>query len=314
MDDLDDQRNLLVQGGLLLSERLSAYFNERGEQLSADERLLRGTRLEGLLRLLQQVDPANRQLLSVLGEFFHKQGNLRAAGPFYEELLRLDPPRQPDKETAERIRRFAPVLYVHRSEPFPLRDCVAIAHPERPIITYRLFWEDDWDFPDDYAPCDHEVIWVEYDPGSGRLTRVCTYFHGILLSTEEAVAEANEHGGRPQVRVQWGKHGSMLTGAEKKRYAWKSESALPGIDIMRIMYEETRRGGRLADHPIKKGWAPPFEGSFDSYLTFDQAIDTREYIGRHNRQHATPWVNALLVQQVLTYYYTPKNEWPEPLV
>lgn len=310
-----EKQERLARDGLLLAANLTAFFRERGDALSPDEQLLRNSRIEGLLRLLLQAHPTDKPLLNALGDYYQRSINLRSAGPFYEELLRLDPPRQPDDATAERIRRFAPVLHVHRSEPFALRDCVAIAHPERPLIAYRLFWEDDWDFPDDYAPCDHEVVWVEYDPEHGHLKRIYAYFHGHLLSSRESVAEANEHGGRPQVRVQWGKHGSMLLGSENKRYKWKlpsgHESEMPGIDIMRGMYQQTRGGGRATDHPIKQGWAPPFVGTFEDYLTFDKKLDTRDYIGRHNRQHVTPWANALLVQRVLTYFYTPKIEWPE---
>ena len=65
---------------------------------------------------------------------------------------------------------FAPRLVLVRGEFFPLKDIAAILHPEKPIIAYHLFWEDDLGFPSDNDPCDHEVVWIEYDPASLRVT------------------------------------------------------------------------------------------------------------------------------------------------
>ena len=30
-------------------------------------------------------------------------------------------------------------------------------HPQRRLIAYHFFWEDDIDFPEDNDPCDHEA-------------------------------------------------------------------------------------------------------------------------------------------------------------
>ena len=49
-----------------------------------------------------------------------------------------------------------------------IRDLVAIHHPVQPWIAYHLFWGDDIDFPEDNDPADHEIVWVAYDPATGR--------------------------------------------------------------------------------------------------------------------------------------------------
>ena len=86
-------------------------------------------------------------------------------------------------------------------------------HPERRLIAYHLFWEDDIDFPEDNDPSDHELVWVAYSADGQQIEQVWTYFHGRLLAGgEPALREAREHGLRPRVDVQWGKHGSMPVG------------------------------------------------------------------------------------------------------
>ena len=87
-----------------------------------------------------------------------------------------------------------------------------ILHPERRLIAYHLFWDDDIDFPDDNNPSDHEVVWIAYD-AAGALVRVVTLFHGRLVDgSSTAVEEARRRGQRPRIDVQWGKHGPMHEG------------------------------------------------------------------------------------------------------
>ena len=65
-----------------------------------------------------------------------------------------------------------------------------------------------------------------------------TCFHGrFLAGGEPALREAREHGLRPRVDVQWGKHGSMPVG-------WQDQ-ALDNEATCRTLHE---RGRRLDDH------------------------------------------------------------------
>ena len=91
-----------------------------------------------------------------------------AAALLYAEVNRLDPPYPPDDRQRQAVEDLCPRLLTTRPEWFGLSDCAAIHHPVDPVIGFHFFWEDDWDYPDDDEPCDHEVVWVE----CGRL-RLC---------------------------------------------------------------------------------------------------------------------------------------------
>ena len=124
------------------------------------------------------------------------------------------PPRPPTPEPElapsplERsiARTVAPTLYLQRDEMFQVERVVAVVHPNGGMIGYHILWRDDahgaWlPFTD---PTDEEVVWVGVD-SAGRATDLWTYWHGTIL-------HAPWPGGRPEVDVQWGKHGSMPRG------------------------------------------------------------------------------------------------------
>jgi hypothetical protein len=114
-------------------------------------------------------------------------------------------------------RSLAPTLYLHRDETFPLVRVVAVKHPVRRIIAYHLLWRDDvhgaW-VPFS-TPTDQEIAWVGYD-GRGSPTRLWTYWHGTIVGTDW------RHG-RPEVDVQWGKHGLLPRATLQEDLPWSRQ-------------------------------------------------------------------------------------------
>jgi len=115
------------------------------------------------------------------------------------------PPGVADSADQRRAQNLAPVLYVQRDELFPLLRVVAVLHRDRPIIAYHLLWSHDvngqwmpWT-----KPSDEEEVWVGYDEETGLPTKLWTYWHGTILSTDWRGK------GQPAIDVQWGKHGSL---------------------------------------------------------------------------------------------------------
>jgi hypothetical protein len=237
----------------------------------------------------------------------HLESRLKDAHQLYAEVLKLDPPRQPTTEELRRVKRYAPLLYTTPTEPLPLRDVVVIIHPERPIIAYHLFWEDDIDFPDDSEPCDHEEVWVSYDPESNQVTGVYTWYHSHLVASQEAVDAANRRDGRPIIYVEWGKHGSLLDGWQDMR--------VDGVSIIGKMQRTHERlqtkGHRLVDHPLARNWPRKFEGSWEDFVDFSHLVDSIEWIEDKDVVMVSRWGNATINQHFLLYNFHPKWEWPD---
>ena len=82
-----------------------------------------------------------------LGVEHHNRRSLDEASREYARTLELDPPREPTADQLALARRFAPRIYITPAEFFPLKDFAVILHPDRPLIAYHFFWEDDIDFP-----------------------------------------------------------------------------------------------------------------------------------------------------------------------
>jgi hypothetical protein len=166
-------------------------------------------------------------------------------------------------------------------------------------------WEDDIDFPDDNDPCDHELIWVTYDPASGEATAVQAYYHGQILSPDAALSDAQVHGGRPWIGVQWGRHGSLPWGWELWRngQVWRD---------MQDGYEQLHsEGRRLPDHPLARGWPRTFAGGWEEFVAFSQPIEIVERLAAEEMILVSRWPNAVLDQHLLRYNFYPKTEWPE---
>lgn len=246
-------------------------------------------------------DPAEPAQLNNQALAAHRQRNLGEASRYYNQLLKLDPPAEPTAAQQALVRKFTPRLHNVAGEFFPLKDIVAIIHPERPVIGYHLFWEDDIGYPSDNEPCDHEIVWIEFDPATEAVTRVSTYFHGRILAPEGAAAEANAHGGRAWIGVEWGFHGSIpwqQTGAveAKLREHWALAHQPPP--------------GRKRD-PLARGWPENFPGDYDAYVNFSVANDDAlARLEKDSLVFVSRWPMATLNRHGLRYNFAVKTEWP----
>lgn len=250
------------------------------------------------------------------GVAYHLRRCLDDASREYARALALDPPRELTAREWELVNRFAPRLYVNAAEFFPLKDFAVILHPERRLIAYHFFWEDDIDFPEDNDPCDHELIWVEYAADGKTLSRIWTYFHGqILAAGDEAIDEARQHRMRPRINVQWGKHGSMPVGWQQLKV--RRDAAAGEAISLELYNRETFRtlstaGRRLADHPlaIREKWPVKFSGDWSAFTNFSKLIDPLRWLTAHRLARVSRWNNATLNQYFLRYNFRPKTEWP----
>ncbi len=258
------------------------------------------------------------------GVAYHNRRCLDDASREYARTLELDPPRDLNAEEWRVARRFAPRIYTTPTEFFPLKDFAVILHPTARQIAYHLFWEDDIDFPEDNDPCDHELMWVQYSADGKSIEKIWTYFHGrILAGGEAALADARQHGQRPRINTQWGKHGSMPLGweelnitanegdAEKKYYP-------VGQPITLKRYQEgtyhklAEEGRRLANHPlgIRLGWPTKFVGSERDFINFSHLVEPLALLDKKKLAKVTRWNSATINQHFLTYNFRPKTEWP----
>lgn len=250
--------------------------------------------------------PGDPELLERIGESFHLEKNLAEASRYYALALEAAPPREPSSAEREAMLRYAPILWSTQEEFFPLKDLIALHHPDRPIIAYHLFWEDDYDFPDDCDPCDHEQVWVAYDPDSGQVERVWTFYHSCILTSAQAAAAANRNSGRPDIRVQWGKHGSLPEGWESIHY--RSGTVLGDMEST---WKEMKAGGRAKDHPIKKRfWPKSYPGTLNDFLTFPCRVDGRKPLEDKGLMLTALCANATIQQVCLPYNFAPKFGWP----
>ena len=276
------------------------------------------------------VRPDGAALHSWRGVEYHETRRLNEASREYARALALDPGREMTADEWALVRRFAPRLYTTPTEFFGLRDAAAIVHPDRRLIAYHLFWDDDIDFPEDNDPSDHEVIWVAYGPGGKDIEQVYAYFHGrILAGTAETLKDARANGGRPRVQVQWGKHGSIPFGSEQQLIRVviddvpanqrgslaKGDAAARGVTVAQINELTFRKlsteGARLRDHGLARRmkWPVKFEGTSKDYHDYSKLVDPiawfRAGMGRVSR-----WNNATISQHFLSYNFRAKLEWP----
>lgn len=246
----------------------------------------------------------------------HLERRLTDAGALYDEALTLEPPRAPSSTEAALVRRLAPMVFTTASEPFALRDAAAILHPTVRRIAYHLFWDDDIDFPDDFEPSDHEVVWVGYSE-AGEAERVWTYFHGRVLG-------ATARRGRNAVYVQWGKHGSLPDG-------WRSLHITPevtevpdgipmatgAIPLPAYLDASFRKlstsGRRLPGHPLARrlGWPARFTGTSREFVTFDRSVDPVPLLDRQGSMLVSRFNSGPLSRWIIPYNFRPKLEWPE---
>ncbi len=253
----------------------------------------------------------------------HRLRRLDEASSAYRRALDLAPPRDPTPAERELILRFAPRILVTPAEPFALRDAAAVLHPSAPWIAYHFFWEDDIDFPDDNDPCDHELMWVRLDPARIRILDYYTYFHGRLLRAPAgAVENAGNHGGRPAVLVQWGKHGSMplewnrlpmvADRGDVERAHMKLDQQIRLEDYNRATWEKLATLGRQSqESPLARGWPLKFPGAWKDFTDFSRPVDPTPLLRRNAYWKVSCWNNAVIDRHFLVYNFAVKTEWPE---
>lgn len=254
----------------------------------------------------------------------HMRRALDDASREYALTLKLDPPREPGASQRTLVERLAPRVFVTQTEPFRLLDVAAIVHPDRPLIAYHLFWEDDIDYPDDNDPCDHEVVWVRYRP-DGSIAQFWTDFHGRPLDGgEPALKDAFAHGMRPAVLIQWGKHGPMPAGWKSLEIVAEEGETESGFYPLGepITLERYNRGTfdklstvgvREADHPLarRSGWPRRFSGNWAAFSTFGTPVDVLRPLRTKRMILVSRWNSATINQHFIRYNFKPKLEWPE---
>jgi tetratricopeptide (TPR) repeat protein len=250
-----------------------------------------------------------------LGYTYHLIRRLREASKEYNKTLELDSPQPVSAEEFDLILKYAPRVYVTLKEPFALKDVTVAIHPDRPLIEYSLFWENDVAFPDDSDACDHEKVWIEYDSKSGKVIGVYTYFHEAILSTKASVKDAQRNHQRARINVQWGGHGSLPIGWEdippekiSARYAHIEHPIQ--IKDMHTRYEGYKKGIRMSNHPLAKDWPHKFEGSWEDFINFSKYVDLPKLIKDRRMVIKSRWPNAVINQYFLVYNFFPKQEWP----
>jgi hypothetical protein len=306
------------------SHQASYWSNPRQLLLLGIERLAQDDFREAvpLFQTALHLAPDSPLTHAWLAHAFHLQRRLDEAAVHYAEVLKKDRIQTADSLRREAILRHAPRVFQVPTDPFALRDAVAIHHPEEPLIAYHFFWEDDIDFPADNDPCDHELVWVRYDPAGGQLTDFYTYFHGRILSSPAAVRDAAEHSNRPRVNVQWGKHGSLPVGWENLGIlATSRDIERDYLDLRRLQtlreynfatYQKLHKEGRQhADHPRTASWPARFGGSWEEFVRFEREVEILSHLTKGGKLAVSRWNNAALQQNFLAYNFRPKTEWPD---
>lgn len=258
-----------------------------------------------LLEMALDLSPKNKDFMEKLGRYYHINGQLKQAKKIYRKLLQLDPPTTPTAEELKLAKEFCPIIQANEREFFNLKDVIVAIHPEKPQIAYHFFWEDDYDYPDDSEPSDHEVVWVEYDDLK-NISNIVTLYHRMYLSTEEALLEAKANDGRPIIYSEWGKHGNLIKGWEKCNFEFNNR---PIIEFVNDTYKDLVQGGRCKEHRAKRKWPSHFDGSFEDYLSYNKKIDPLEGFFVEDAVIKTKWVNALMFMEILPYGFHAKREW-----
>ena len=258
-------------------------------------------------------DPSNILYHYRLGYSYHLMRRLMEASSEYEIVLKLDPPGMATEENLTLVKKYTPRIFNNSCEFFKLKDLVVVIHPEKSIIAYNLFWEDDIDYPGDNDPSDHEVVWIEYNKNKGKVTGVYTFFNQAILSTEEAVKDANLHKQRARINVEWGGHGSLLLGWEKLHLEVIFEKIGKRIKIknMAQRYQELSKSIKNPHHPLAKDWPKKFVGSYKDFVTFSKYLELRRILKKKKMVIISKWPNAVINRYFLNYNYFPKRQWPK---
>jgi hypothetical protein len=197
--------------------------------------------------------------------------------------------------------RFAPILSMHSNEPYHVVAVIAVFHPSKPLIAYHIFFEDDAFMAGRGKAFDHELVWVEYDPVTLKITDARTLWHRTVLRTESCLMDAKASGQRPNIDIQWGQHGPLPSG-------WRSlVTARPRIELA-MHYRVARYINRLPKASATKP-AVSFSGSYKDYLTFTEKVDAADYI--HAEDVVTAEHSLEFLRARLGMTFLPKKEWPD---
>ena len=295
---------------------LNNYFKEGDKFLSMCEAyeknpIIFNLAIENFIKGLK-LDPQNILYHYRLGYAYHLMRRLKEASDEYDILLKLDPPQMVSEIKLLLAKKYMPRLFINPKEFFKLKDLVVVIHPQKSIVAYNLFWEDDIGYPGDNDPSDHEIIWIAFDQNKGKVTGVYTYFHRAILSTEEAIRNANIHHQRARINVQWGEHGSLPLGWEKLQPIAIFEKIGEKIKIknMEKRYRELSKRIKSSEHPLAKDWPKNFEGSYKDFVNFSKYIELRRFLEKKKMVITSKWPNAVINRYFLSYNYFPKKQWP----
>src|SRR5262245_18104543 len=126
----------IALAGLLVGSALVAAYPAPNPLLISGIEKLAGADYANALPLLQaavQQAPDSALAEAWLAHAYHLQRRLDEAATHYARVLELDPVRLPlDAAKRAAILRFAPRVYQVKTDPFGLRDVVAVHHPDEP--------------------------------------------------------------------------------------------------------------------------------------------------------------------------------------
>jgi len=248
-----------------------------------------------------------------LGYAYHLMRRLMEASNEYEKVLKLNPPRLATEADLKLATKYAPRLFVNPKEYFKIKDLIAVIHPIKPIIAYNLFWEDDIDYPGNNDPSDHELLWIEFNQGKGKVVGVYTYFHKAILSTEESVKDSNFHRQRAKVFGEWGEHGTLPLKWEKlhPEAIFKKINKRIKIKGMTQRYQELSKSIKNPNHPLARDWPKKFTGSYKDFTNFSKYIELDRLLKKKKMVITSKWPNAVINRYFLSYNYFPKKQWPK---
>jgi len=195
--------------------------------------------------------------------------------------------------------RFAPKLYLNADEPRTLLYIIPVHHPERPLIAYHIIFDDDALFSGRGKAYDHEVLWVEYDPISYNVVDVPTLWHRTVIRTDSCLLDAKSSDQRPRVMVEWGLHGLLPLG-------WKKLSILRVNAEIRLHWFLAQNVSKVPGVQKNK---VSFKGTFEEFITFNDYVDTREFIKSQNVIIAEYSYEELKIQ--IDDSFAIKKEWPD---
>jgi len=208
---------------------------------------------------------------------------------------------------------FAPRLYMHEDEPFEIIGIIPVFHPEKPIIAYHIFFEDDAPFPGIGEELDHEILWVEYDPVTLKVSDVATYWHRTVLRTDTCLINAKASQQRPKVFIQWGQHGLLPLGWDKLTTVrpigelWTHYKIVSGKIHHNFIIRFIRWILRLQNVDSEV----IFKGTYEEYCQFTKEVDVTDYV-KNQEIIVDEYPDNELRSRIETRFGTfgRKKEWP----